>query len=75
MDKAFVKLPRWVQLILLLIPGVNYVVELIVRWSSWYNNRGIIRLVIAIIAIFGLGIIFGWIDFFCVLFTKKLFLQ
>ncbi len=28
----FNKLPRLVQIILLLIPGVNWVVEIIVRW-------------------------------------------
>ena len=30
----FNKLPRLVQIILLLIPGVNWAVEIVVRWST-----------------------------------------
>ena len=33
MEKWFEKQSRIVQLILLLIPGVNWVVEVLVRWS------------------------------------------
>ncbi len=28
-----------VKLILLLIPGVNWVVEIIVRWSAWMSRE------------------------------------
>ncbi len=70
----FNKLNRLVQIILLLIPGVNWVVELIVRWSTWLKKGGLIRLVISILTI-PFGIIFGWIDLIWVLLFKKLFLQ
>ena len=33
-----------------------------------------ISLILAIFSIPGLGVVFGWIDFVCVLLTKKLFL-
>ena len=55
---------RLVQIILLLIPVVNWVVEIIVRW----------RLVICIVVTF-LGLFVGWIDCIWVLVTKHLFLQ
>ncbi len=70
----FNKLNRLVQIILLLIPGVNWVVEVIVRWSTWLQRGGIIRLVVSILTI-PFGIIFGWLDLIWVLLFKKLFLQ
>lgn len=70
----FNKQSRIVQLILLLIPVVNWIVELVVRWSTWAQKGGQIRLVICILTIV-FGIIFGWIDFIWVLLFKKLFLQ
>ena len=72
--RGFNKLPRLVQLLLLLIPGVNWVVEVIVRWSTWLQRGGIIRLVVSILTI-PFGIIFGWLDLIWVLLFKKLFLQ
>ena len=65
---------RLVQLLLLLIPGVNWLVELIVRWSTFAKKGGLIRLIICIIVTFG-GFAFGWLDFIWVLLFKKLFLQ
>lgn len=56
----FNKQSRIVQLILLLIPVVNWIVELVVRWSTWAQKGGLVRLVICILTIV-FGIIFGWI--------------
>ncbi len=70
----FNKQSRIVQLILLLIPVVNWIVELVVRWSTWAQKGGLVRLVICILTIV-FGIIFGWIDFIWVLLFKKLLLQ
>ena len=70
----FNKQSRKVQLILLLIPVVNWIVELVVRWSTWAQKGGLVRRVICILTIV-FGIIFGWIDFIWVLLFKKLFLQ
>jgi hypothetical protein len=49
MAKSFNSLPRLVQIILLFIPFVNWVVEIIVRWSDALNRGSIIRLLIAIL--------------------------
>ncbi|MDL2292096.1 hypothetical protein LJC17_00680 [Acholeplasma sp. OttesenSCG-928-E16] len=62
---------RLVQIILLLIPGVNWVVEVLVRWSKFLKSKDGLSLVIAIVVtIFGL--VFGWVDLVWVLLFKHL---
>lgn len=70
----FNKQSRLVQVILLLIPFVNWIVELVVRWSTWSQKGGLLRLIISILTI-PCGVIFGWVDVLWVLLFKKLFLQ
>lgn len=65
---------RLVQVLLLLIPVVNWITEIVVRWSTFFKKGGIIRLIVCIVVTF-LGIIVGWIDLIWVLITKHLFLQ
>lgn len=65
---------RLVQIILLLIPGVNWLTEIFVRWSTFLKRGGLIRLVVSIIVTIG-GLVFGWIDLIWVLLFKKLLLQ
>lgn len=70
----FNKQSRLVQIILLLIPGVNWITEILVRWSTYLKKGGTVRLIISIIVtIFGL--VFGWIDLVWVLLFKRLLLQ
>lgn len=70
----FNKQSRLVQIILLLIPGVNWITEILIRWSTYLKKGGTVRLIISIIVtIFGL--VFGWIDLVWVLLFKKLLLQ
>lgn len=71
MEKWFNKQSRLVQLILLLIPVVNWVVEVCIRWGQWNKKSSIIRLVLAIIATVPTGIALGYIDLFVVLLTGK----
>ena len=71
----FNKQSRLVQLILLLIPGVNWVTEIVVRWTTWLKKGGLLRLIICILVTIPSGIAFGWIDFVWVLLFKKFFLQ
>lgn len=66
---------RLVQLILLLIPGVNWVVEVMVRWTTWLKRGGLIRLVVCIFATIPTGIVVGFVDFVWVLLFKRFFLQ
>ena len=70
----FNKQSRLVQIILLLIPGVNWITEILVRWSNYLKKGGNVRLIISIIVtIFGL--VFGWIDLVWLLLFNKLLLQ
>ena len=65
---------RLVQVLLLLIPGVNWITELVVRWSTFAKKGGLIRLIVClVVTIFGTFV--GWIDVIWVLLFKKLFLQ
>jgi hypothetical protein len=70
---TFNSLPRLVQIILLLIPGVNWVTELIVRWSAFGHRPIIIRLIIALVVTIG-GFFVGWLDaIWCLVFHHMIF--
>ena len=74
MAKWFYKQSLLVQLILLLIPGVNWVVELAVRWSAYFKTNNIITLVVAVLVTIPSGIVIGWLDLvWLVLFGHLLF--
>ena len=72
-EKSFEKLPRLLQILLLFIPVVNWVTEILVRWSHALNNKSLFKTVIAIlVTVF--GIVFGWIDvIWCLLFKHLIF--
>lgn len=59
--KWFYKQSLLVKVILLLIPVVNWFVEVLVRWSAWMKTKDLITLVVAVIVTFG-GAIIGWLD-------------
>ena len=71
----FNKQSRLVQLLLLLIPFVNWITEIVVRWSTWMKKGGLLRLIICVLVTIPSGIAFGILDFVWVLLFKKLFLQ
>ncbi len=71
----FNKQSRLVQIILLLIPVVNWFTEIIVRWSTWSKKGGLVRFIICILVTIPSGIIVGWLDLIWVLLFKHLFLQ
>ena len=75
MEKWFNQQSLLVKLLLLLIPGVNYVVEILLRWGQWSKKQSVIRLVLAIIATVPTGIALGFIDLFVVLclYQQKLY--
>lgn len=75
MAKWFNKQSRLVQIILLLIPVVNWIVEVLVRWSAVLNSKkkNVLNVVVAIIVTF-FGIVVGWIDvIWCLLFKRLIF--
>lgn len=71
MAKWFNGLPRLVQFILLLIPFVGWVVEIIVRWSAFIENKKVLTLVAAIVFTIG-GVILAYVDLVWVLLFKHL---
>ena len=70
----FNKQSRLVQILLLLIPVVNWITEICVRWGTWLKKGGLTRLVICIVVTI-FGVVVGWIDLVWILLFKKLFLQ
>ena len=73
MKKWFNSCSRLVQLILLLIPFVNWFVEIGVRWSNFLEKKGLISLILAIVVTF-FGLVFGWVDLIWCLLFKHLIL-
>lgn len=71
MAKWFYKQNILVQIILMLIPGVNWVVELCVRWSAWTSRPTLPTLICAILTI-PFGIIFCWVDLVWLLLFRHL---
>jgi uncharacterized membrane protein len=70
--KWFNGLPRLVQIILLLIPGVNWVVEIIVRVSAVVEKTTVGNILGLIFGLF-IPVINGWIDLiWCLLFHHML---
>ena len=67
-EKKFNKISRLFQIILLLIPFVNWVTEVLVRWSIKKKKKSLGSLIISIfVTIF--GVVFGWVDMiWCLLF-------
>lgn len=73
MVKWFNDQPRLIQIILLIIPFVNWIIELCVRWSKFLESKNPGHLIVAILVTFG-GLIFGWLDaIWCLLFHHLLF--
>jgi len=71
MAKKFQKLSRLVQVILLLIPVVNFFTEVIVRVSAFIEKPDLRNVIGLLIAIFTGGMV-GWIDIIWVLLFKHL---
>lgn len=73
MAKAFQSLPRLIQIILLLIPGVNWVTEIIVRVSAIFERFSVRNLIGLILGVF-FGFAFGWVDLiWCLIFKHLIF--
>ena len=73
MAKWFNKQSRLAQIILLLIPFVNWIVEILVRWSAFLKTKNVITLISAIVVTF-FGVFIGWLDcIWCLLFKHLIF--
>lgn len=74
LNSSFKSLPRLVQILLLLIPGVNWFTEILVRGSAALHGKAMLQIVVLIFAILPTGVLLGWIDLFSCLLQKKLIL-
>ncbi len=64
---------RLIQILLLLIPVVNWITEILVRWSAAFKTKSLLTIIVAILVTF-LGLAFGWIDLiWCLLFKHLIF--
>jgi hypothetical protein len=73
-ERAFEKHPRLIQIILLLIPVVNWITEILVRWSHALRTKSLFKMIIAIVVTIPSGIIIGWLDMvWCLLFKHLIF--
>jgi hypothetical protein len=70
-DKWFNKQSRLIQLILLLIPGVSWITELLVRWSVALRKSDLFHILIAVLFTV-CGLFLGLLDFVWVLLFKHL---
>ncbi len=71
--KWFNKQSRLVQILLLLVPFVNWVTEIVVRVTAVLEKpktTNIVGLILAIIPV--TGTILGWVDLVCVLVANHL---
>lgn len=72
---GFKSLPRLVQIILLLIPGVNWITEIVVRVSAFMHGKGTEQVIFLVLAIIPFtGVFLGWADLIWCLLFKRLIL-
>ena len=71
-NSGFNSLPRLVQIILLFIPGVNWITEILVRWSAVLNGKGGVLGVVVAVLVSIFGIVWGWVDIIWCLIFKHL---
>jgi len=71
MAKSFQNLPRLIQFLLLLIPGVNWIVEIIVRVSAVIEKASLRNVIGLLLGVF-VGFAFGWVDLIWILLFKHL---
>ena len=72
-DKWFNKQIRLVQILLLLIPFVNWIVEILVRFSVALRKKDLVHVLIAVLIIF-VGLPFGWLDLAWILLFNHMLL-
>lgn len=63
---------KLIKVILLLIPFVNWITELVTRWDLHSKKKDTPRLIVAILVIFPIGVIVGFIDLISVILTDKM---
>ena len=73
-DKWFHSQSKLIQIVLLLIPFVNWICEVLVRLSAALRSKSMLHLVWAIVVLF-LGLVIGWVDMIWILLFNKMLLE
>ena len=73
-DKWYNKQSRLIQIILFIIPVVNWFVEVLVRWSLALRTKNLVHIIMAVIATLGGGLILAYLDIIWILLFNQLFL-
>ena len=71
--KWFNSQPLWLKLVLLLVPGLNWITEVVVRISAVAQKPTLGNIFGVIFGLF-IPVIAGWIDLLCVIITGHLLL-
>lgn len=71
--KWFNSQPLWLKLVLLLVPGLNWITEIFVRISAVAQKPTVGNILGVIFGLF-IPVIAGWIDLLCVIITGHLLL-
>lgn len=74
MDTWFHKQSKLIQVLLLLIPFINWIVEIVVRWSAALKSGSLLKIVFAVIVTV-FGVMIGWVDAIWTLLFNKLLLE
>ena len=69
--RFFKSLPRLVQIILLIIPAINWIVEIFVRVCQLIKKPNLTTVVMFIISIVA-GVVLGWVDLVWLLVNNHL---
>jgi phage-related protein len=77
MDKWFHSQSKLLQVLLLIIPVVNWIVEIVVRWSAFLGSKkhDLLRLLVCIIVTIPSGVFIGWLDAIWTLLFNRLILE
>lgn len=73
-DLWFKKQPVWLKVILLLIPGVSFVTEVLVRLSICLRKRSTVSIIMLVVGIVCAGTVLGVVDIIMVALTGDVLL-
>lgn len=73
MLQKFNQFSKLVRIILLVIPFVNWIVEMVLRWSLFLEKKDTGSLVLALVATFFLGNLLGFVDAIFIILKGDIF--
>ena len=74
-DNWLHKQNKIIQIILLIIPPINWVMELLIRFSKFLRKTDDIMLLLVAILCIPFGVVIGWVDAVWVLLNDKFILE